>query len=118
MSNDLTDKLVKIGFSEYEAKAYQALLRKNPVTGYELAKVSGVPRSMIYETMGKLTSRGAAITLRTGGSTKYAPIAASEFLSQIQREQEVLLDSLRDDLSKVSTPPDLDYVWNIEGHEK
>lgn len=117
MSDDLTGKLVKIGFSEYEAKAYIALLRKSPVTGYELAKVSGVPRSMIYEAMGKLTGRGAAMSLRTGGTNKYAPIPASEFLSQLQREQENLLVSLQDELSELSTLPDLDYVWNIEGHK-
>jgi sugar-specific transcriptional regulator TrmB len=117
MSDGLTGKLVKIGFSEYEAKAYIALLRKSPVTGYELAKVSGVPRSMIYEVMGKLTGRGAAMTLRTGGTTKYAPIPASEFLSQLQSEQEILLVSLRDELSELSALPDLDYVWNIEGHK-
>ena len=29
---------------QYEAKAYVALLRKSPVTGYELSKLSGVPR--------------------------------------------------------------------------
>jgi sugar-specific transcriptional regulator TrmB len=117
MSDSLIGNLVKIGFSEYEAKAYVALLRKSPVSGYELAKVSSVPRSMIYEVMGKLTARGAAMTLRTGGTTKYAPIPASEFLSQLQREQENLLVSLQDELSALSSLPDLDYVWNIEGHE-
>jgi sugar-specific transcriptional regulator TrmB len=117
MSDDLIGKLVKIGFSEYEAKAYIALLRKSPVTGYELAKVSSVPRSMIYEVMGKLTGRGAAMTLRTSGSTKYAPIPASEFLGQLQREQANLLVSLQEELSALSTLPDLDYIWNIEGHE-
>jgi len=47
MSGDPAAKLVKIGFSEYEAKAYVALLRESPVTGYELSMLSGVPRSMI-----------------------------------------------------------------------
>jgi sugar-specific transcriptional regulator TrmB len=111
------DKLVRIGFSEYEAKAYVALLRKSPVTGYELSKLSGVPRSMIYEVMGKLTTRGAAMTLRTGGATKYAPVPAAEFLGQFQREQEALIGSLRDDLTAFASTPDLEYVWNIEGHE-
>ena len=62
MDGHVVDKLVAIGFSEYEAKAYAALLRENPVTGYQLAKISSVPRSMIYEVLGKLTTRGAAMT--------------------------------------------------------
>jgi len=117
MSNDSIDKLVKIGFSEYEAKAYVALLRESPVTGYQLSKLSGVPRSMIYEVVGKLTARGAAMTLRTGGSTKYAPVPAAEFLDQLRREHEELTASLKDDLAVLTSAPDLEYVWNIEGYE-
>ena len=117
MSVDPIDRLVKIGFSEYEAKAYVALLRKSPVTGYELSKLSGVPRSMIYEVVGKLATRGAAMTLRTGSATKYAPVSADEFLDQFQREQQALITSLKDDLTTFAAAPDLEYVWNLEGHE-
>lgn len=117
MQSDPKDKLVKIGFSQYEAKAYMALLRKSPVTGYELAKLSGVPRSMIYEVMGKLTTSGAALTLRTGSTTKYAPIPAEEFLNRLLQEQEELIRDLKTDLSSFTATPDLDYVWNIDGHE-
>jgi sugar-specific transcriptional regulator TrmB len=111
------DKLVRIGFSEYEAKAYVALLRESPVTGYQLAKLSGVPRSMIYEVLGKLTARGAAMTLRKEGSTQYAPVPAHEFLDQLHREQDALINALDEDLSDLDVASDLDYVWNIEGHE-
>jgi sugar-specific transcriptional regulator TrmB len=111
------DKLVQIGFSEYEAKAYVALLRESPVTGYQLAKTSGVPRSMIYEVLGKLTARGAAMTLRKEGSTQYAPVPAGEFLAQLQHEQDALIGSLEEELAGLDAVSDLDYVWNIEGHE-
>jgi sugar-specific transcriptional regulator TrmB len=117
MKNDPIDKLVKIGFSEYEAKAYIALLRESPVSGYQLSKLSGVPRSMIYEVLGKLTTRGAAMTLHTGGATKYAPVPAAEFLDQLLQEQEDLVVSLKDDVAHLTSAPDLEYVWNIEGHE-
>ncbi|MDY6875113.1 MAG: helix-turn-helix domain-containing protein [Chloroflexota bacterium] len=117
MNSDPIDNLVKIGFSEYEAKAYIALLRESPVTGYQLSKTSGVPRSMIYEVLGKLTTRGAAMTLRKGDSTQYAPVPADEFLDQLHREHEELTTSLKDDLSTLASPSDLEYVWNIEGHD-
>ena len=32
------NKLKQVGFSEYEAKAYIALLKENPLTAYEIAK--------------------------------------------------------------------------------
>jgi len=117
MNEDPVGNLVKLGFSEYEAKAYVALLRKSPVTGYELSKLSGVPRSMIYEVLGKLTARGAAMTLRAGSGIRYAPVPASEFLEQLHREHEELVDTLKDGLAEFASAPNLDYVWNIEGRD-
>ncbi len=117
MSEPSIDKLLKIGFSEYEAKAYIALLSKSPVSGYELAKIYGVPRSMIYEVLGKLTTRGAAMTLRMGNVNKYAPFPADEFLTQMHREHTELIDSLKEDLTRFAELPELEYVWNIEGDD-
>ncbi|MCP4356697.1 MAG: TrmB family transcriptional regulator [Chloroflexi bacterium] len=117
MNDSLIDQLVKLGFSEYEAKAYMALLQKSPVSGYELAKISGVPRSMIYEVAGKLTTRGAAMKLPKEGTTKYTAVPAAEFLDQLHREHEALTTSLKDNLATLTSTTEMDYVWNIEGHE-
>lgn len=115
--SNVIDKLVAVGFSEYEAKAYVALLRESPTTGYQLSKLSGVPRSMIYEVMDKLIARGAAMTLRSGRSTKYAPVPAAEFFDRLHDEHEQLISSLKSDLGHFASAPDLDYVWNLEGHD-
>ncbi len=117
MLTDPIAMLVQIGFSEYEAKAYVALLRKSPATGYELAKVSGVPRSMIYEVLGKLSARGAAMTLRREGSTMYAPVPVDDLLERHQRQQQELISALQSALAAVGQPAGLEYVWNIEGDE-
>lgn len=107
--------LQRLGFSEYEARAYVALLRKSPVTGYELSKLSGVPRSMIYEVLGKLTARGAALSLPAKGTTRYAPVSADELLDRLQREHEELINKTREDLTSLAAGSDLDVVWNIRG---
>lgn len=117
MRDNPIDKLVKIGFSEYEAKAYIALLKESPGTGYQIAKLSGVPRSMIYETLGKLTARGAAMTLHKEGGTKYAPVPAEELLDHLRRDHENTIHSLKDDLTAIDSTSDMEYVWNIEGHD-
>ncbi len=117
MNKDPIERLVALGFSEYEAKAYVALLRKSPVTGYELAKLSGVPRSMIYEVLGKLVARGAAMTLHQEDSVKYAPVPAETFLELLHREHETLITSLKADLVSLASSSDLEYVWNIEGYD-
>jgi len=117
MRRDPVDRLVELGFSEYEAKAYIALLKENPATGYHVSKVSGVPRSMIYEVLGKLTARGAAMELRREGKTQYAPVPHQEFLNQLHREHEELVTSLKADLDTGGGTWDLEHVWNIEGYE-
>jgi sugar-specific transcriptional regulator TrmB len=117
MRSEPVDRLVELGFSEYEAKAYVALVKESPATGYHVAKVSSVPRSMIYEVLGKLTARGAAMQLRKEGKTQYAPAPPQEFLDQLQREHDDLVASLKEDLMSVGATSDLEYVWNIEGHE-
>jgi sugar-specific transcriptional regulator TrmB len=117
MESDTLERLVGLGFSEYEAKAYVALLRENPATGYHVSKVSSVPRSMIYEVLGKLTARGAAMELRKEGKTQYAPVPPNEFLNQVHREHEKLVDALRDDLVGLGETTDLEYVWSIEGSD-
>ncbi len=117
MGDDPIEKLMALGFSEYEAKAYVALLRENPVTGYQLSKLSGVPRSMIYEVIGKLIARGAAMSLRQEDGVRYAPVPPDEFLDQLHREYEALVSDLKRDLALLVTAPDLEPVWNIEGRE-
>ncbi len=117
MKSSPIDKLVELGFSEYEAKAYIALLRESPVTGYQLSKLSGVPRSMIYEVLGKLVARGAAMTLRKEGGIEYAPVPADEFLDTLHREHEERVNALKSDLANLTSAPNLEYVWNIEGYE-
>ena len=117
MGDNPIDRLVTLGFSEYEAKTYMALLGNSPATGYQVSKASGVPRSMIYEVLGKLVARGAAMTLHSEGGNKYAPVAASEFLDQLQREHEILVSTLKDDLKSLGASPTHEHVWNIGGNE-
>ncbi len=117
MGSDTLEHLLELGFSEYEAKAYVAFLKENPATGYHVSKVSSVPRSMIYEVLGKLTARGAAMELRKEGKTQYAPIPPTELLNQVHRQHEELVTALRDDLEGLGKTSDLAYVWNIEGYD-
>jgi sugar-specific transcriptional regulator TrmB len=72
---------------------------------------------MIYEVLGKLMARGAAMELRKDGKTQYAPVPPKEFLNQVHREHEELVTELRDDLEGLGKTSDLAYVWNIEGYD-
>ncbi len=115
--DDLILRLTQLGFSQWEAKVYLALLQRSPVTGYQVSKESGVPRSMVYEVLGKLMSRGALITTHDGETTLYAPVPPLELMERFQREHENLTEGLKRDLMQVSHRSEEEYVWRIEGYE-
>ena len=51
-------RLMELGFSQYEAQAYVGLLGREPLTGYALANVTGIPQPKVYETLRRLTAKG------------------------------------------------------------
>lgn len=108
-------ELQRLGMSGYEAKAYVALIAAGtPLNGYEVAKRSGVPRSTVYETLGKLVSRGAAYEVRAGeASVGYISLPPSALLDRMRREFDASIDTLRDALPQVASPPQVRLVHNL-----
>ncbi|MBW0089404.1 TrmB family transcriptional regulator [Pseudonocardia sp. KRD-184] len=108
-------ELQRLGMSGYEAKAYVALIAAGtPLNGYEVAKRSGVPRSTVYETLGKLVSRGAAYEVRAGeASVGYISLPPSALLDRMRREFDASIDTLRDALPAVASPPQVRLVHNL-----
>ena len=49
---------MKIGLTEYEAKAYVALLRLGMAKGPEISKKSGVPKTRVYDILRLLVNKG------------------------------------------------------------
>jgi sugar-specific transcriptional regulator TrmB len=116
--DDLVERLAKAGFTEYEAKVYVALQRVSPATGYQVAKESGVPRSTIYEVLGKLIARGAVVTQSFGDMVRYAPVPPDLLLDRMRHEFEDTLDQLSDGFKRVTaTPVAPGQTWNIAGHD-
>ena len=68
---DAREALMALGFSNYEAKAYCALLTRSPANGYQVAQESGIPRAKIYECLQRLVNRGAAIQVETTQSAQH-----------------------------------------------
>lgn len=112
---DLAGQLIAIGFTEYEAKVYLELLRDYPATGYQLSKQAGVPRSMVYEALGRLRNRGAVLETVEERATLYRPLPPDVLLDNHAQEQTRLIDSLRDGLHQVYTAHEEDRLWSISG---
>lgn len=58
MDSEIHEKLLELGLSDYEARAYLALMRKCAGTMREISKESGVPYQKIYQVCELLEEKG------------------------------------------------------------
>jgi sugar-specific transcriptional regulator TrmB len=105
---------LELGFTEYEAKVYIALLAHSPATAYETAKSCGVPTSKIYEVLERLSARTLVISYNEGDRKLYAPKGAQEFIADERSRLSDTLQKLADELSDISQNKDVSYLWNIK----
>jgi sugar-specific transcriptional regulator TrmB len=110
---DWLAELGAIGFTEYEAKTYLALLRDYPATGYQISKQAGVPRSMVYEALGRLHRRGAVLETHDGRASLYRPLAPNLLLDQHEQEHRRLIALLRQGLTGIYVRRSEDRIWSI-----
>jgi Cd2+/Zn2+-exporting ATPase len=110
----MTD-LMQIGFTEYEAKVYLALLHENPATGYQVSKTSGVPRSMVYDALSRLHTRGAVLESIEDRATLYRPVAPELLLERLEDDYRHLLTNLHEGLNTLYTTRDDERIWTISG---
>ena len=117
MTSEALAELQALGFGEYEARAYVSLLQHGPVTGYQLAKASGVPRPNIYPVLDRLEERGAVSRMTVEGGVRYVALPADDMLSRLGREASVRLEKAREAMKGVQASPETPQVWNLEGYE-
>lgn len=116
-NNPIISKLIEIGFSEYESRAYLALLKRNPSSAYEVGKLSGIPTSKIYEVISRLCEKGIISPVEQEGTRKYIPADPSEFLDEYKSRIDQTLDSLKRDLSRLRDEEEPYYLWNIVDYD-
>jgi len=113
---DLLAKLSKLGFTNYEARAYLGLLRNNPATGYEISHQADVPRSVIYSILRKLEAMGVVISIHEK-PRRYIPLSPKQLLSLLESDFSKRITSLKDELIGFNNKPESEGFWNIRGYE-
>lgn len=76
----LVENLISFNLTRQEALIYVALLTYGEMTGYEVAKQTGIARSNVYSALQSLLEKGA-LYLIEGETTKYEPVTVKDFLS-------------------------------------
>lgn len=110
--------LESLGFSQNEAKVYTTLLRNKRLNGYEIAKLSGVSRSLVYEVVNRLVGKGILLRLE-GEPNYYIPLEYEKLMARIKRENEENITRAEAFLKGLAQGEEnRDYVLNIVGYDK
>lgn len=113
---ELLVKLQALGLTEYQAKAYLALLDHHPVTGYELAKHSAIPRSKIYEVLDRLQADQLVMSVQKDGQAVFEPVPPKQALTRLKDQYLAVIHGLEDELSHFDGLIDVEPVWNLRGY--
>lgn len=89
-----------LGLSEYEARAYRALLKTGPTTAKELSRVSDVPMGRIYDVLNSIEQYNLVRSQSASRPKKYVAVepttALDRLLEDKKRELEEKADQYRD----------------------
>lgn len=110
-------KLTQLGFSEYEAKAYTALIRESPLTAYEIAKNSGIPSSKVYEVIRKLENRHTIQSIHGERAKMFIPMSPEEFIQNFKSAMEENLVAVKNEFKDAKIGIDTNYTWHIKDYD-
>jgi sugar-specific transcriptional regulator TrmB len=80
-----------LGLSEYESRAYKALLRTGPTTAKELSRASDIPMGRIYDVLNSLEGNELARSQTASRPKRYAAVEPDTALDRLlaERKQEL-----------------------------
>lgn len=117
MSQELVRSLQALDLTEYEAKVYIALLGEQASSGYAVARMSGVPRSRVYEVLGNLVERGIVLT-SNGDPVQYAALPPQELLARRRTEVDAALAIAEHGLeAAMIASTDRNLIWDLTGRD-
>lgn len=118
ITNDAYEFLIKVGFSLNEAKVYVTLLQNKGLNGYEIAKLSGVSRSLVYDVIERLLNKGFIIKSE-GAINYYVALDYNKTLEKIDNENRKNLLNAEAKLKLLSKKEnDNEFIFNIRGFDK
>ncbi|RKD88135.1 TrmB family transcriptional regulator [Halopiger aswanensis] len=109
-----------LGLSEYEARAYRALLNTGPTTAKELSRASDVPMGRIYDVLNSIEQYNLVRSQTASRPKKYVAVEPSTALDRLlddkkreleekAEQYESIVDDLSDELD--AADPVEDQFW-------
>jgi len=101
MRESIVDGLKKIGLTEYEAKAYAALVGLGEATARDIHEASLVPRTRIYDILRDLTNKGF-VEFIEGSPTYYRVVEPDSVMEKIRDELVEAIDKSKKELRNLN----------------
>lgn len=115
--NEVSSTFSRIGLSEYESRAYVALVAVGPSSANLVANIAQIPRTSAYKVMKSLEAKGF-VKEKTGRPAAYTPVDPSELSKRFVTEIEdsfSKVSSLKNLLSERGVPQ---LVYTIMGKDR
>ncbi|MEM9188609.1 MAG: helix-turn-helix domain-containing protein [Myxococcota bacterium] len=113
----IVEAMRRHGFTATEARAYVALLKHHPATGYELAARSGIPRSAIYEVLHRLAAMGAVEAVQSKPA-KYIPISPNQLFELLTARFNQHLADLRTSIAELKQAAPKLTTRTVRGYDE
>ncbi|WP_212556226.1 TrmB family transcriptional regulator [Rhodococcus sp. 14-2483-1-2] len=115
-TSKLQSALMRLGFSQYEAKAYTALVGQSPMNGSEVSKRAGMPPSKVYETLARLETKGAVVVNRSE-PVLYGAVPHHDLLTGLAARFEADVAAAIDELDAMPAADRAGLVWSLYTRE-
>ncbi|TCL55612.1 sugar-specific transcriptional regulator TrmB [Kineothrix alysoides] len=93
----ILERMMLFGLTRVEAGIYICLFKSGELTGYEVAKQTGISRSNVYSGLSGLVDKGGAYLIE-GISSKYVAVPIEEFcdnkIRNMKRDKEFLVKNM------------------------
>lgn len=128
MSNHMAS-LRDLGLSEYEARAYRALLNTGPTTAKDLSRASEVPMGRIYDVLNSLETQNLVRSQSASRPKKYVAVEPNMALDRLLEDKlqeltekaeqyEQIVDELSEELDSADPPIEEGFWTGAVGPEE
>jgi sugar-specific transcriptional regulator TrmB len=85
---------MKTGLTKNESELYVVLCKEGELTGYEAAKLSGIPRANAYQVLSGLVDKGGA-NLIEGTVPRYVAVPVQEYCSNCLAHMKEIVENIK-----------------------
>lgn len=112
---EVVTSLTALGFSLNASRAYHALLRESPATGYEVGARAKIPRSAVYGVLRNLVAEGLARSV-AGTPERFAAVPADHVLALLKKRFEQSTTKFQDAVSRIDVVPTAPDAYSVRGY--